>query len=79
MDTINESLIRTNKLYIIDEITKSGIIGATIGAVIAEKIFDLMDAPIRRLCMSDAPVPYAETMEKGVVKRKEDLTKGILT
>mmetsp|Transcript_2902 Transcript_2902/g.4258 ORF Transcript_2902/g.4258 Transcript_2902/m.4258 type:complete len:816 (+) Transcript_2902:84-2531(+) len=77
MDTIKESLARTNKLCILDESTKSGGVGATISAVIAEELFDLMDAPVKRLCMDDAPVPYAETMEKGVVKRGEDLVQGV--
>ena len=32
-----------------------------------------MDAPLKRLCMDDAPVPYAASMEKLVVKRAADL------
>ena len=41
------------------------------------KLFDLLDAPVLRLCMDDAPVPYATTMEKAVVKRGEDLVQGV--
>ena len=77
METIAESLARTNKVCILDESTKSGGVGATISAVISEELFDLLDAPVKRLCMDDAPVPYAETMEKAVVKRGSDLIEGV--
>ena len=39
--------------------------------------FDLLDAPVKRLCMDDAPVPYASSMEKAVVKRAEDLVEAM--
>jgi len=77
MDIIETSLARTNKLCILDESTKSGGVGATISACVSEELFDLLDAPVKRLCMDDAPVPYAETMEKGVVKRGSDLIEGV--
>jgi len=77
METIAKSLGRTNKLCILDESTKSGGVGATISAQVSEELFDLLDAPVKRLCMDDAPVPYAETMEKAVVKRGTDLVQGV--
>jgi 2-oxoisovalerate dehydrogenase E1 component len=77
MDTIRESLERTNKMCILDESTKSGGVGATISALVSEELFDLLDAPVRRLCMDDAPVPYASSMEVAVVKRSSDLIEGV--
>jgi len=77
MDTIRDSLARTNKLAILDESTKSGGVGATISARVSEELFDLLDAPIKRLCMDDAPVPYASSMEAAVVKRGSDLIEGV--
>lgn len=77
MDTIATSLSRTHKLCILDESTKSGGVGATISAQVSEELFDLLDAPVKRLCMDDAPVPYAESMEKAVVKRGSDLIEGV--
>jgi 2-oxoisovalerate dehydrogenase E1 component len=77
MDTIRTSLERTNKLVILDESTKSGGVGATISALVSEELFDLLDAPVKRLCMDDAPVPYASSMEKAVVKRAEDVVQGV--
>jgi len=77
IDTIRESLARTHKVAILDESTNSGGVGATISASISEKCFDLLDAPVKRLCMDDAPVPYASSMEKAVVKRGSDLVQGV--
>jgi TPP-dependent pyruvate/acetoin dehydrogenase alpha subunit/pyruvate/2-oxoglutarate/acetoin dehydrogenase E1 component len=77
METIQESLARTHKLIILDESTKSGGVGATISARVSEELFDLLDAPVKRLCMDDAPVPYASSMEKAVVKRGSDLIESV--
>jgi 2-oxoisovalerate dehydrogenase E1 component len=77
METIKTSLARTHKIAILDESTKSGGVGATISALVSEELFDLLDAPVKRLCMDDAPVPYAESMEKAVVKRGSDLIEAV--
>ena len=77
MQTIKESLSRTHKVILLDESTLSGGGGATVSALIGEQCFDLLDAPVRRLCMDDAPVPYASSMEKAVVKRAEDLVEAM--
>ena len=73
LDTIQESLARTHKLVILDESTQSGGVGASISALVGEELFDELDAPVKRLCMDDAPVPYASSMEQAVVKRGSDL------
>jgi len=77
METIKKSLSRTHKLVILDESTKSGGVGATISALVSEELFDLLDSPVKRLCMDDAPVPYASSMEKAVVKRGSDLIEAV--
>ena len=78
MDTIRQSLQRTNKLCILDESTRSGGVGATISSRVCEEMFDLLDAPVIRLAMDDTPVPYASSMEKVVVKRSTDLIEGVM-
>merc|ERR1711871_1337763 len=77
MDTIRTSLVRTHKCAILDESTNSGGVGATISSIVHEKCFNLLDAPVNRICMDDAPVPYTDSMEKAVVKRAEDLVIGV--
>merc|ERR1719182_299000 len=65
------------KVAILDESTNSGGVGATVSAIISEQCFDLLDAPVKRLCMDDAPVPYASSMEVAVVKRGSDVMKAV--
>ena len=77
METIRESLAKTHKIAILDESTQSGGVGATVSAAISEQAFDLLDAPVKRLCMDDAPVPYALSMEKAVVKRGSDVVTAV--
>jgi len=77
LDTIRTSLERTHKCAILDESTNSGGVGATISSIVHEKCFNLLDAPVNRICMDDAPVPYTDSMEKAVVKRAEDLVIGV--
>eukprot|EP01038_Epipyxis_sp_PR26KG_P005202 gene5202-7240_t len=77
IETIRESLKRTHKVAILDESTLSGGVGATISALISENCYYELDAPVRRLCMDDAPVPYASSMEKVVVKRAADLVQAV--
>lgn len=73
LQTIQQSLQRTHKAIILDESTLSGGVGATLSATIHEKCYYDLDAPIRRLSMDDAPVPYASSMEKVIVKRASDV------
>jgi len=77
METIRASIEKTHKVAILDESTHSGGVGATISAMINEQCFDLLDAPVKRLCMDDAPVPYASSMELAVVKRGSDLVQAV--
>mmetsp|Transcript_21020 Transcript_21020/g.66030 ORF Transcript_21020/g.66030 Transcript_21020/m.66030 type:complete len:785 (+) Transcript_21020:47-2401(+) len=77
LDTIRTSLERTHKLVILDESTQSGGVGATVSARVSEELYDLLDAPVSRLCMDDAPVPYASSMEQAVVKRAADLVHAV--
>ena len=76
-ETVEASLKRTHKLAMLDESTRSGGVGATMSALINETLFDELDAPEKRLCMEDAPVPYATEMEKEMVKRASDLIAGV--
>ncbi len=77
IETIRKSVSRTHKLLILDESTTSGGVGATISASVSENLYYELDAPVKRLSMENAPVPYASSMECEVVKRATDVVKGI--
>jgi len=77
METVRASLSKTHRLAILDESTRSGGVGATVSALVNEQLFDELDGPVVRLCMEDAPVPYASEMEVEVVKRAKDLVEAV--
>jgi pyruvate dehydrogenase E1 component beta subunit len=65
--TIFESVARTRRCVIVDEGWKSGSISAEIAARLSEERFFELDAPIRRVCSREVPVPYAAHMEEAAL------------
>lgn len=73
LPTIIESLTRTRRVVIVDEGWKSGSISAEIAARLAEDALYELDAPIRRVCSREVPVPYAAHMEEAALPRVDDI------
>ena len=61
--TILESVAKTRRVVIVDEGWRSGSLAAEIGMRIAEEAFFDLDAPLRRVCGSEVPMPYAPHLE----------------
>ena len=66
-DTILASVKKTGKVLIIHEAWKRCGIGAEISAMIAEKAFSALKAPIKRVAAEDVPIPFSPAMEKFVL------------
>jgi 2-oxoisovalerate dehydrogenase E1 component beta subunit len=58
-----DSVQRTNRVLIVHEDRLRGGIGAEIAALIAERLFSSLDAPVSRIGAPDTPVPYAPVLE----------------
>lgn len=71
--TIFASVARTRRCVIVDEGWKSGSISAEIAARLAEDLFFELDAPIRRVCSREVPIPYAAHMEEAALPRVADI------
>jgi len=67
LETILHSVAKTGRLLIVDECFAPYGIGAEIAAGIADRGFDDLDAPIRRLNGLHTPTPYSPTLEAAVV------------
>jgi pyruvate dehydrogenase E1 component beta subunit len=63
-DTVLESLKKTNRLVVVEEGWPTCSIASEIAAVVMEKGFDDLDAPVLRVCDEDVPLPYAANLEK---------------
>jgi len=57
METILASLVKTNRLVVVDEDFESGGFAATVSARVVEQGFDLLDAPITRVTFPNMPIP----------------------
>jgi len=75
--TIYDSVKKTGRLVIMDEEPKTGSASAEIAALVAEEAFDLLDAPIKRVCAPNTPVPFSQVLEKFWIPDGEDLIKAI--
>lgn len=64
---IVESVSRTRRCVIVDEGWKSGSLSAEIAARLAESAFYELDAPLRRVCSREVPVPYAAQLEEAAL------------
>jgi pyruvate/2-oxoglutarate/acetoin dehydrogenase E1 component len=62
-DTILESVRRTGRLLAVDTGWAMGGVCAEVAAVVAERAFEALRAPIRRLALPDVPTPAGATLE----------------
>ena len=77
VETIGRSVAKTGRLLIADEAFAPYGIGAEIAAQIADRYFDELDAPIRRLNGLHTPTPYSPPLEAAVVPTPEMLMQAI--
>jgi pyruvate dehydrogenase E1 component beta subunit len=66
-DTLVRSAEKTGRAIVVDEGHRSYGVTAELAAVIAERAFYHLDAPIRRLGALDVPVPFSPTLEDETV------------
>lgn len=71
--TVIESVTRTHRCVIVDEGWKSGSVSAEIAARLAEEALYELDAPVRRVCSREVPVPYAAHMEEASLPQVADI------
>jgi pyruvate dehydrogenase E1 component beta subunit len=64
IDTIINSVKKTNRVVIVEESHAFCGVGSEISAQIMERAFDYLDAPVKRLSSADAPMPYAKNLEQ---------------
>ena len=64
IETIINSVKKTNRLVVAEESHPFAGVGAEIAAQIMEHAFDHLDAPVKRVSGADAPMPYAKNLEQ---------------
>jgi pyruvate dehydrogenase E1 component beta subunit len=78
LDTIIESVRKTNRCVVVEEGWPHGGVGANLAALIQEQAFDHLDAPIQRVTGADVPMPYSKALEQAAIPHEEHVTKAVL-
>jgi len=66
-ETVLASVKKTGKVVIVQEAPKTGGFAGEIVAIIVEEGFDYLDAPIKRVCAPDTPVPFSPVLENAYI------------
>jgi pyruvate dehydrogenase E1 component beta subunit len=74
---IVNSVKKTHRLVIVHEEVKFAGSGAEIAAMVAEKAFDYLDAPILRVGAPFCPVPFSPALEKVYIPSEEQVIEAI--
>ena len=73
IETIINSVKKTNRAVTCEEGFPFAGIGAEISAAINENAFDWLDAPVKRVTGKDVPMPYAAYLEKLDLPQVDDI------
>ena len=74
LDMIEASLEKTGKVLVVYEDNLTNGPGAEISALIADRFFELLDGPVRRVAAKDSPVPFNWFLEEKILPQTEDVS-----
>jgi len=77
LETLLQSVRKTNRVVIVHEGCRRGGIGAEIACNIMEEAFDFLDAPIQRVGALNVPIPYSEPLENAVIPSEEEIATAV--
>ena len=78
LDTILDSVKKTNRAVIVEEGWPHGGVGANLAALIQEQAFDWLDAPVQRVTGADVPMPYSKPLEQAAFPHPEHVVHAAL-
>jgi len=78
-EAIIGSVKKTHRLVIVHEEVKIAGSGAEIAAMVAEKAFDYLDAPILRVAAPFTPIPFAPNLEQEYIPSEEKIINAVKT
>jgi len=66
-EAILASVRKTSKVLIVDEANETCAAGAQVAALIADKGFEDLDGPVRRVATPDVPIPFSPPLEQALL------------
>jgi 2-oxoisovalerate dehydrogenase E1 component beta subunit len=72
-EAILESARRCGKVLVVDEANRTCAAGAEVSAVIAERAFEWLDGPVRRVATPDAPIAFSPPLEEALLPQVDQI------
>jgi len=72
-DVIISSVEKTGKLLVVQEAYRHSSVATDVSALVAEKGFDFLDAPIKLVTAKDAPIPFSPVLENYLLPQTQDI------
>jgi len=79
METVAQSVQKTNRAVCVEEGWPSYGVTAEIAARISKACFDDLDAPVERVGMAEVPLPYAKNLELTAMPNEDRLGAAVLS
>jgi pyruvate/2-oxoglutarate/acetoin dehydrogenase E1 component len=76
-EAILASVRKTSKVLIVDEANQTCAAGAQVAALIADRAFEDLDGPVRRLATPDVPIPFSPPLEQRVLPGTASINEAI--
>ncbi|GMQ93844.1 MAG: alpha-ketoacid dehydrogenase subunit beta [Acidimicrobiia bacterium] len=73
-ETVLTSVAKTGRLVVVHEAHRRAGFGGEIAAIVAERAFDVLKAPILRVASRDVPIPMAPNLERFVLPSVADIS-----
>ena len=77
IDTIVQSVKKTNRLVVAEESHPFCGVAAEISSEIMERAFDYLDAPVKRVSSADVPMPYAKNLEDLAIPNVDQIIQAV--
>jgi len=76
-EAILASVAKTSRAVIVEEDTRRGGVGAEVAAVLADRGFESLDSPVRRVACDDVPIPCSPALERAVLPSVEKILEAV--
>ena len=78
VDTVAESVAKTNRVVCVEEGWPSYGVTAELAARVQKACFDYLDAPVERVGMAEVPLPYAKNLESAALPNEDRVEAAML-
>jgi pyruvate/2-oxoglutarate/acetoin dehydrogenase E1 component len=66
-EAVLASVRKTSKVLVVDEANQTCAAGAQVAALVADRAFEDLDGPVRRIATPDVPIPFSPPLEQAVL------------